>query len=179
VSYITENASFIIVSRVHSICRNCKFCVHLFLITCFSVFYNVCYNVHIDIFLFVRTKRNIDFDDIVQHNIFLFEYMWNIANQHADGKLVTVIDMKGLGFRQIVSGPTKQLLKRTVKIGSTYYPERTYKTFIINVRVKLTLLSTRNLNQNQKKIGVLNFLSRFKLRISIDINDIFGCRFMV
>jgi hypothetical protein len=65
--------------------------------------------------------------------------------------------MKGLGFRQIVSGPTKQLLKRTVKIGSTYYPERTYKTFIINVRVKLTLLSTRNLNQNQKKIGVLNF----------------------
>ena len=41
--------------------------------------------------------------------------------------------MKGLGFRQIVSGSTKQLLQRQVKVGSQYYPERTYKTLIINV----------------------------------------------
>jgi hypothetical protein len=49
------------------------------------------------------------------------------------GKLVTIIDMKGLGFSQIISGPVKQLLKRTVKTGSEYYPERTLKTFIVNV----------------------------------------------
>ena len=59
--------------------------------------------------------------------------MWNIANRRANGKLVTIIDMKGLGFRQIVSGSTKQLLQRQVKVGSQYYPERTYKTLIINV----------------------------------------------
>ena len=60
--------------------------------------------------------------------------MWNIANRRANGKLVTIIDMKGLGFRQIISGSTKQLLQRQVKVGSQYYPERTYKTLIINVR---------------------------------------------
>ena len=64
----------------------------------------------------------------------IYRYMWNIANRRANGKLVTIIDMKGLGFRQIISGSTKQLLQRQVKVGSQYYPERTYKTLIINVR---------------------------------------------
>jgi hypothetical protein len=79
------------------------------------------------------TDAGVTMDDLIRHNCFIFEYMWNIANRKANAKLFTVIDMKGLGFRQMISGATKQLLKQTVKIGSEYYPERTYKTLIINV----------------------------------------------
>ena len=78
-------------------------------------------------------SRGVNMDDLVRHNIFLFEFMWRVANPSAAGKLVTIIDMKGVGFWKIAQGPIKGLLMRTVKMGSTYYPERTFKTLIVNV----------------------------------------------
>ena len=77
--------------------------------------------------------RGVSMDDLVRHNIFLFEFMWRVANPRAAGKLVTVIDMKGVGFWKIAQGSVKAMLMRTVKMGSTFYPERTFKTLIVNV----------------------------------------------
>ena len=121
-------------------------------------------------------ELNVDFDDIVDHNVFLFEYMWKIANPNANGKLVTIIDMKGLGFRQIISGPTKQLLKRTVKIGSEYYPERTYKTLIINVPTWFSMVwnivKTFLTERSVAKINILKGNYEEELRELIDSENI-------
>ena len=125
------------------------------------------------------TAKGVTMDDLIQHNCFIFEFMWKRANRHSDGKLVTVIDMKGLGFRQMISGATKQLLKQTVKIGSEYYPERTYKTLIVNVptwfSVVWNLVKVFLSERSLKKISILRGNYKEELEALVNVEAVPVC----
>eukprot|EP00949_MAST-11_sp_MAST-11-sp1_P004407 g4407.t1 len=77
--------------------------------------------------------KGITMDDLVRHIVFTMEYIWTIAEPSPDGKLLTVLDMTGISLRKVLSRSIKEFLTKTVKLMSTHYPERTFKTFIINV----------------------------------------------
>ena len=67
--------------------------------------------------------------------------------------------MKGVGFWKIAQGSVKAMLMRSVKMGSTYFPERTYKTLIVNVpswfSAVWTLVRPFLTERSVKKIAIL------------------------
>lgn len=74
--------------------------------------------------------NNITTDDLLQHYIWTLEYCWNVLEPRPDQTMTSVIDLEGLSF-----GGVKQMfgfVKEFVNMMSLHYPQRSYKTLLIN-----------------------------------------------
>ena len=77
--------------------------------------------------------HNVTMDDLLFHYVYVLEYCWNILEPGPpDGVMTSVIDMKGVGFKQICFGDMREFIQRSVSVISENYPQRAYRTFVIN-----------------------------------------------
>lgn len=74
--------------------------------------------------------NNITTEDLLHHYIWTLEYCWNVLEPRPDQTMTSVIDLEGLSF-----GSVKQMfgfVKEFVNVMSLHYPQRSYKTLLIN-----------------------------------------------
>ena len=78
-------------------------------------------------------EHNVTEDDIILHYVYLVEYCWNILHPGPpDGVMTTIIDLKGLGLSTFRDTNSRNFVIKFVKTMSNHYPQRSYKTLIIN-----------------------------------------------
>jgi len=78
-------------------------------------------------------KNNATIDELMIHYIFVIEYCWNILEEGPTESFMTsVLDMTGLSFRKIKNKDYVGFGQRFVRMMSSHYPGRSYKTLIIN-----------------------------------------------
>jgi len=78
-------------------------------------------------------KNNATIDDLLNHYCWTVEYCWHIVEPGPpEGVMTSVLDMKGLRFRQMKNQEYIGFGKRFVSMMSVNYPGRSYKTLVIN-----------------------------------------------
>jgi len=79
-------------------------------------------------------QAGITHEDLQHHFIYLYEYIYTVLNKDTPdnpAKVLSVLDMKGLGFR-FFAGEAMKLLRSTTKIAQDHYPVRSCKILLIN-----------------------------------------------
>ena len=78
--------------------------------------------------------QNVTEDDLLMHYVFLCEYLWNILDPGPpDAVMTTIIDMKNVGFILFSDKKKRKFIFKFVAMMSEHYPQRSFKTLIINV----------------------------------------------
>lgn len=81
-------------------------------------------------------EKGLTDEDLTNHYIFNNEYVWKHISPDVDqenwSKSITVLDMKGIGYRDVY-GDGMKLVQSVTKIMQTHYPGRSCKIIIINV----------------------------------------------
>ena len=78
--------------------------------------------------------QNVTEDDLLMHYVFLCEYLWNIADPGPpDAVMTTIIDMKNVGWNLFGDKKKRKFIFKFVAMMSEHYPQRSFKTLIINV----------------------------------------------
>lgn len=75
-------------------------------------------------------EKNVTNEDLLMHYVCVLEYCWNILEPRPDQTMINILDLKGVSF-----GKTREMLafvKEFVSMMSSHYPQRSYKTLIIN-----------------------------------------------
>lgn len=91
----------------------------------------------------LKKVNNVNDEDLVNHMVFVLEYCWAILappklqddSSFKDCVMTSVIDMTGLNLGVIRHRDRIEFASRFVKIMSSHYPSRSYKTLIINAPV--------------------------------------------
>eukprot|EP00640_Fibrocapsa_japonica_P004030 CAMPEP_0113936166 /NCGR_PEP_ID=MMETSP1339-20121228/3134_1 /TAXON_ID=94617 /ORGANISM="Fibrocapsa japonica" /LENGTH=220 /DNA_ID=CAMNT_0000938535 /DNA_START=94 /DNA_END=756 /DNA_ORIENTATION=- /assembly_acc=CAM_ASM_000762 len=69
---------------------------------------------------------------LLRHYIFITEFLWKVLDtRENDGKLFTVMDMKGVGMRDL-AGEAVEFIRTASGLISAHYVERSYKIFVLN-----------------------------------------------
>jgi CRAL/TRIO domain len=69
-------------------------------------------------------------DELLMHYVCVLEFCWNVLEPRPDQTMTSILDMKGVSF-----GKTRDMLpfiKQFVGMMSSHYPQRAYRTIIIN-----------------------------------------------
>ena len=69
---------------------------------------------------------------LLRHYIYITEYLWRVLTPAEDAKLVTVIDVTGVGIRDF-AGDVLAFIRSAATFISAHYPERCAHIFIVNV----------------------------------------------
>jgi len=79
-------------------------------------------------------KHNVTETDILMHYIYMMEYCWNILDKGPswDGLMTTIIDLEGISLSTFRDTQKRQFLLNFVKTLSEHYPQRSFKTLVIN-----------------------------------------------
>ena len=80
----------------------------------------------------VLHKNNVTSDEVLLHYIYVVEYCWNILDPEPDRKMTVILDMEGLGFKTFRDKDKRNFALRFVKTMSDHYPQRSFKTLVIN-----------------------------------------------
>jgi len=80
-------------------------------------------------------KNGIKQDELLTHYVYIIEYCWNVLNPDPEGTMTSIIDLSNLSFTMLFrrNGEMLSFVKKFVGILSAHYPQRSYKTIIINV----------------------------------------------
>lgn len=72
---------------------------------------------------------------LLMHYVYMCEYLWNILenNSNSSGVMTTIIDMKNIGWSTFSNKDKRQFVMNFVSMMSEHYPQRSFKTLIINV----------------------------------------------
>ncbi|CAM9094639.1 unnamed protein product [Ascophyllum nodosum] len=76
-------------------------------------------------------EKGLNLDALCRHYIYITEFLWNELDKNPEGKLLTIMDMKGTKL-SMFAGEVKEFLVRSAKMIGAHYPERSYKIFILN-----------------------------------------------
>jgi hypothetical protein len=74
--------------------------------------------------------NNVTNDDLLYHYVFVLEYCWNEIEPRPDQTMTSVIDLGGLHFHKVRK--MLHFVKQFVNMMSQHYPQRSYKTLLIN-----------------------------------------------
>lgn len=78
-------------------------------------------------------KNNATSDDVLMHYIYVVEYCWNVLEPGPPDRTMTVIlDLERLSFSTFRNTEKRNFMLKFVKTMSDNYPQRSYKTLIIN-----------------------------------------------
>lgn len=69
-------------------------------------------------------------DDLLMHYVCVLEFCWNVLEPRPDQTMTSILDMKGVSL-----GKTREMLafvKQFVGMMSSHYPQRAYRTLVIN-----------------------------------------------
>lgn len=78
----------------------------------------------------LKHRMNVSDDDLLMHYVWVLEYCWNILEPRPDQTMTSVLDLKGVSLTK-----TREMLafiQRFVSLMSSHYPQRSFKTLIIN-----------------------------------------------
>lgn len=106
-------------------------------------------------------KNNVTGDDLLMHYVYICEYCWNILEPGPpEGVMTTVMDCKNIYFSTYTDPEQRYFLKKFVKMMSDHYPQRSYKTLIINApswaNMAFKLVKPLLRETTKKKITILN-----------------------
>jgi hypothetical protein len=59
------------------------------------------------------------------------EFLWNEIDRSQEGRTISVLDLAGVGFRDMV-GEVMDFVKKASAISQEHYPERSFKIYIVN-----------------------------------------------
>ncbi|CAM9583946.1 unnamed protein product [Discosporangium mesarthrocarpum] len=76
-------------------------------------------------------ENGLKMDSLCRHYIYITEFLWKMVDTNPEGKLLTIMDLKGIRMSMFV-GDVKDFVVRSAKMISAHYPERSFKIFIIN-----------------------------------------------
>jgi len=71
-------------------------------------------------------------EDIIRHYIFITEFLWEELQPHADARVLTVLDVRGVGLKD-ARGKAMDFIRQASKFQAAHYPERSFQIWIINV----------------------------------------------
>ena len=74
--------------------------------------------------------NNLTNDDLLYHYVFVLEYCWNEIEPRPDQTMTSVIDLGGLHLNKVRK--MLHFVKQFVQMMSQHYPQRSYKTLLIN-----------------------------------------------
>jgi hypothetical protein len=75
-------------------------------------------------------EKNVSENDLLMHYAYVLEFCWNILEPHPDQIMTSVLDLTGVSFSK-----AREMLaftKQFVSMMSKHYPQRSFKTLIIN-----------------------------------------------
>lgn len=78
----------------------------------------------------LAAAADFEFDDLIRHYVYMLEYCWNIVEPRPDQTMTSILDLKNVSLKK-----TKQMLsflKKFLSLMSANYPQRSYKTLMIN-----------------------------------------------
>ncbi len=106
-------------------------------------------------------KNNVTGDDTLMHYVYICEYCWNLLEPGPpDGVMTTVMDLKNINFSTFMDQEQRYFLKKFVQMMSDHYPQRSYKTLIINapswVNMAFKLVKPILRESTKKKITIFN-----------------------
>lgn len=105
--------------------------------------------------------NNVTGDDLLMHYVYLCEYCWNILEPGPpDGVMTTVMDLKGVEMKTFRDAEVRTFLRKFVKMMSDNYPQRSYRTVIINApswaNIAFKFVKPLLRESTKKKIMLLN-----------------------
>ncbi|CAN0090374.1 unnamed protein product [Discosporangium mesarthrocarpum] len=98
-------------------------------------------------------REGIDKKQLLWHYIYCMEYLWQVLQPRQEQKLTIIIDLEGVGMRDLV-GDSVSFLKTTVGMMAKHYPQRSFKILILNAPSffnSIFSLVKPMLNENTKK----------------------------
>lgn len=105
-------------------------------------------------------RNNITADDLLMQYVYVVEYCWNILHPAHNGTMTTVMDLEGVGLATFRNKEKRTFMKDFVKMMSDNYPQRSYKTLVINAPtwINMAFKVVRPLlrESTQKKISIQN-----------------------
>jgi hypothetical protein len=75
-------------------------------------------------------RMNVSNDDLLMHYVWVLEFCWNVLEPRPDQTMTSVLDLKGVSLTK-----TREMLafiQQFVSLMSSHYPQRAFKTLIIN-----------------------------------------------
>lgn len=80
-----------------------------------------------------RLRENgVTVERLLRYYVFLTEYLWNEIEPDPNGQLVTILDLEGVGLKDL-GGEALDFMKQASKIVQEHYVERCHKMFLVNV----------------------------------------------
>jgi len=76
-------------------------------------------------------KTGMNMHQMARHLCFTTEYHWRVNHPDDNAKLINVFDLGGCTFGQL-TGSTLQLFRMANELFGEHYPDRLYKSFVIN-----------------------------------------------
>lgn len=76
-------------------------------------------------------KAGISIQDCVQHFLWITEYLWRVLDTNDESKVLSVLDLSGVGFSDFV-GDVKTFVQAVSAVSGQHYPERSYHIFVVN-----------------------------------------------
>lgn len=89
----------------------------------------------------LKTAANMTDDELVSHMVYVLEYCWSVisppkipegSSKMKDGVMTSVLDMAGVNMRKLRKKAMMDFIMQFVSVMSAHYPQRSYKTVIIN-----------------------------------------------
>jgi hypothetical protein len=76
--------------------------------------------------------RGLGLDELIYHYMFITEFLWTYLDPSEEGRSVTVLDVKGIGMKD-VGGEVIKFIKAASAFCGQHYPERGGHIYIVNV----------------------------------------------
>lgn len=78
----------------------------------------------------LKHRANVSNDDLLMHYVWVLEFCWNVLEPRPDHTMTSILDLKGVSLTK-----TREMLafiQQFVSMMSSNYPQRAFKTLIIN-----------------------------------------------
>ncbi|DAZ96283.1 TPA: hypothetical protein N0F65_008316, partial [Lagenidium giganteum] len=76
--------------------------------------------------------EGLSIEDLLQHYMYITEYLWRVIEPNDSARSVTVLDVSGIGMSDL-GGEVMDFIKRASAFTGAHYPERSAHIFIINI----------------------------------------------
>ena len=77
-------------------------------------------------------EEGLSIDDLLQHFIYISEYLWQVLEPSDSARSISVVDISGIGMSDI-GGEVLDFIKKASAVSGAHYPERSAHIYIINV----------------------------------------------
>ena len=75
-------------------------------------------------------ENNLSTDELLMHYVCVLEFCWNVLEPRPDQTMTSILDMKGVSLSK--ARDMLPFTKQFIGMMSSHYPQRAYKTLIIN-----------------------------------------------